>query len=41
MISKLNTLRKALVWVLDKSVEHKGVGVSFGLGLALGWYLFH
>jgi len=41
MLSKLNTIRKALTWVLDKSVENKAVGVGFVIGVALGWYLFH
>ena len=40
MISKLNTIRKALVWVLEASVENKAVGVGFALGVALGWYIF-
>jgi len=41
MFSKLNTVRKALTWVLEQSVENKAVGVGFALGVALGWYLFH
>jgi len=40
MISKLNAIRKALVWVLEQSVENKAVGIGFVMGVALGWYLF-